>query len=117
MKKNFLIALAVCLASAAGIAAQPFRTLKANIPYPVVIGNVTLPAGDFTITDDTTTGSSSLMIVRSDSGRAATMLMERTRDLKNPDSSTSKLELKPAANGYQIKSIEIEGQAYTAPLH
>lgn len=111
MKKNLLIALVVCLASVAGFA-QTFNTVRVNIPYPVIVGNVTLPAGDFVITDANHNGSSSVVVVRSEAGPAATLLMERTKDQKNPFATTSNVQLRPGPSGYEIDSLQINGNDY-----
>jgi hypothetical protein len=111
MKKNLLIALAVCLATVAGLSAQPYHMIKVNVPYNIVVGNTTLPAGEFLISDTNNGGSSSLIFLRSESGPSANMLMQRTKESNSSDRSA--VELKPAANGaYTIESIEINGAEY-----
>ena len=112
MKKNLLIALAVCLASVAGIAAQSSKTIRVTLPYTVVVGSSTLPAGDFLISDSNNDGSSSIILIRSDAGPSASLLMERTTDPTKPFTDHSSVQLRPAAGGYEIESLEISGQTY-----
>jgi hypothetical protein len=116
MKKNLLIALAVCLASVAVVAAQSYNTIRVTLPYPVVIGSTTLPAGDFVITDTDNHGSSSLILVRSDAGPGATLLMERTSNPSQSFADHSDVHLRQVAGGYAIESLEISGQVYRVPL-
>ena len=110
MRKNLLIALAVCLATMAGLSAQPYHTIKVNLPYSVVIGSTTLPAGEFLITDTNNGGTSSLIVLRSESGPSASVLMQRTRESNSSDHSA--VELKPVNGAYAIESIEIGGTEY-----
>ncbi len=111
MKKNLLIALAVCLATMAGLSAQPYHTIKVNLPYSVVIGNTTLPAGEFLISDTNDGGTSSLIVLRSESGPSAGLLMQRTKEFNSSDHSAVQLK---TVNGayYSIGSIEINGAEF-----
>lgn len=112
MKKNLLIALAVCLAAVAGVIAQPYHTIRVALPYPVVVGNITVPAGAAQITDMNDNGSSSLMIIRSDSGPSASILMSRIKDVKQSDAQKASVILRQTTTGYELQSLEIDGQEY-----
>lgn len=116
MKKNLLIALAVCLASVAGAAAQSYHSIRVTLPYAVVVGSTTLPAGEFTITDANNGGSSSVILIRSDAGAGATLLMERTKSPEASSTRQASVQLRPVAGGYEIESLEMNGQQYRAPL-
>jgi len=112
MKKNLLIALVVCLAPVAAALAQPYNMIRVNLPGPVVVGSATLPAGEFLIMDMNVGGSASIVMIRSESGPAATLLMDRTGEVKDANPDHEVVSLKNTAKGYEIQSLQMNGQEY-----
>lgn len=112
MKKNLLIALAVCLASVAGAVAQPYNMIRVDLPYNIVVGKTTLPAGEFTITDSNDNGTSSVVIIRSVAGPAASILMERAKSVTPTNHPT--VELKLVNGNYELQTVEFNGNEYQA---
>jgi hypothetical protein len=106
--------LVVCLASVIGTVpafAQSSPGLRLNLPYAVTFGNVTLPAGDFTVTDTKDNGHESFFLIRSAAGPAVDVMMERD-DASSSSDATSAMELRHVGDKYEITGLRIDGQSY-----
>jgi len=114
MKKNSLMTLVLCLASAAGMgsaAAQSGSQVRLTLPYAVTVGSVTLPAGDCTITDWKHNGHESFFLIRSEAGPAADVTMESSGAPWNSNETTS-VQLRRVGDKYEIQGMRIGGQEY-----
>lgn len=76
-----IVALALATAVASANAQSPNRTM-ANIPFEFVVGDKTLPAGEYTVKAATTAGDA-LVIQGVDNGESAVRLSDSTEQLKN----------------------------------
>lgn len=115
MKKTSLMTLAVCLASVIGMVpavAQPAPGLRVRLPYAVTVGNVTLPAGDCTVTDSKDNGHETFFVIRSAAGPAVDLMMERDSEFDSQDAATSAVELRHVGDKYEFAGIRIEGRGY-----
>jgi len=115
MKKTSLMTLAVCLAAAIGLApafAQTGAGLRLKLPYAVTVGNVTLPAGDCTVTDTKDNGHETFFVIRSAAGPAVDVLMERGSEFDSLDAGTSAVELRHVGDKYEFAGLRIDGQGY-----
>jgi len=115
MKKTSIMTLVVCLASVIGTApafAQTAPGLRLNLPYAVTVGNVTLPAGDFTVTDTKDNGHDTFFLIRSAAGPAVDLMMEREDPSEGQGATTSAIELRHVGDKYEISGLRIDGQNY-----
>jgi hypothetical protein len=106
MNKKMLMAVA-CLGAAIG-SAQSMETLHVNLPSGVKVGNVSLPAGGYSIHEL----SSSVIEISSDVRNGVKMLTT-VMPIVAPASKTSdstKVVLRKDSNGYQVQQIWLEGQ-------
>jgi hypothetical protein len=51
-------------------------------------------------------------MIRSESGPAATLLMDRTGEAKDANPDREVVSLKNTAKGYEIQSLQMNGQEY-----
>jgi hypothetical protein len=115
MKKTSLMTLAVCLASVIGMApafAQAVNGLRLSLPYAVTVGNVTLPAGDCTVTDTKDNGHETFFVIRSAAGPAVDLMMERDSQFDGLDAASSAVELHHVGDKYEFAGLRIEGKGY-----
>jgi hypothetical protein len=115
MKKTSLMTLVVCLASVIGTApafAQTVAGLRLSLPYAITVGNVTLPAGDCTVTDTKDNGHETFFVIRSAKGPAVDMMMERDDASDTQNAATSAIELRHVGDKYEISGLRIDGQSY-----
>jgi hypothetical protein len=106
MKKTIL-GTVVCLAAAIG-SAQSLTTLKMNLPVAAKVGNVTLPAGGYSIHEV----SNSVIEITSDNKNGVNTLAS-VMPIVAPDMKTSgstKVILRQEKNGLQVDKIWLEGQ-------
>lgn len=106
MTKKMLMAVA-CLGAAIG-SAQSMETVKVNLPVDTKVGNVTLPAGKYSIKELT----NSVLEISSETSRGTNAFVGvNTVVMPNHEASTStKVVLRKDANGYQLQTIWFEGQ-------
>ena len=115
MKKTSLMTLAVCLASMMGGAsafAQSVNGLRLTLPYAVTVGNVTLPAGDCTVTGSKENGPDTFFVIRSAAGPAADLMMERNSAVDSVDDATSAVQLRHVGDKYEFAGLRIDGKSY-----
>ena len=115
MKKTFLLTLVVCLAAVIGMvpaSAQTGAGLRLTLPYAVTFGNVTLPAGDCTVTDTKDNGHETFFLIRSAAGPAVDVMMERDDRTDTLDATTSAVELRHVGDKYELEGLRIGGKSY-----
>lgn len=114
MKKTSLMTLVVCLAAVIGAASASAQTpgLRLSLPYAVTVGNVTLPAGACTVTDIQDNGHETFFVIRSASGPAVDVMMERDDSSYSLDAAPSAIELRRAGDKYELARVRIEGRGY-----
>ena len=115
MKKTSLMTLAVCLASVIGMApafGQAVNGLRLSLPYAVTVGNVTLPAGDCTVTDTKDNGHETFFVIRSAAGPAVDLMMERNSEFDSLDDTASAVELRRVGDKYEFAGLRIDGRGY-----
>ena len=106
MTKKMLAAVA-CLGAAIG-SAQTMEPVRVNLPYATKAGNVTLPAGEYSIREL----KNSVIEISSDAHKGTNtfvMFNEITAPNRAVANHTNVI-LRHDANGYQLQSIWVEGQ-------
>jgi hypothetical protein len=85
--------------------AGPINEVKVTLPHPVTVGAVTLPEGQYTISNFEM-GGEEMFLVRGDHTPVITLLSSRT------DSDTEKTELTLSKDGDQwhFDKLTVEGQ-------
>ena len=112
MKKTSLMTLAVCVAAVIGtVPAFAAPALKVNLPYALTFGNVTLPAGECTVTDTKDNGHETFFVIRSLQGPAVDVMMERN-DASDKKNESSAIELRQVGDKYELSGVRIEGVTY-----
>ncbi|MGA3186673.1 MAG: hypothetical protein ABSF22_06130 [Bryobacteraceae bacterium] len=111
MKKTILWTV-VCLGTLMGTAsAQMVNTIKITLPFDASVGGVTLPAGDYTISDLQDDGASSVLRIFGPDGKSVLALaMEVVAPKNRPVSDEAKVVLKQTEAGYQIETIWLAGR-------
>ena len=105
--KNLMITAVVCLG--AGLtSAQSMETLKVNLPVAAKVGNVSLPAGAYSIREL----NNSLIEISSDSRKGAStfVTVNQIDAPKHQAADQTKVTLRKSGDGYQVDKIWIEGQ-------
>ena len=111
MKKHFLIALGVCLASMLPASAQINNGLRVTLPQTVMVGQTQLPAGTYFIQEVSDDGNASILTIRSEShGPSIEVLATRIEEANGHGAQHSSVTLKPISGKLQLDKIWIEGQ-------
>jgi len=92
--------------------AQTAPGLRLRMPYAVTVGNVTLPAGDCSVTGTKDNGHETFFVIRSAAGPAVDLMMERGSEFDGPDAAASGVELRHVGDKYEFAGIRIEGKGY-----
>jgi hypothetical protein len=106
MTKKMLMAVA-CLGAAIG-SAQTMETVHVNLPVAAKVGNVSLPAGAYSIREL----SNSVIEISSDSRKGVNTLAT-VMPIVAPNQKTvdhTKVILRQESNGLQVDKIWLEGQ-------
>ena len=104
VKRSMLVGV-LCLAGASGTAyAGSTNLLEVKVPFPFLVGNQTLPAGEYRIQrDDFAPGA---LMLRSEHGVASAILNTRpARAAASPSSDQPSLEFKRGENGYRLSNV------------
>jgi hypothetical protein len=105
MTKKMLMAVA-CLGAAIG-SAQTMETLRVNLPVAAKVGNVSLPAGEYSIHEL----QNSVLEFRSESNGKNIFASVNSIVMPNHQiADHSKVILQKNDTGYQVQKIWIEGQ-------
>lgn len=108
MKKTMFIAVA-CLGFGIGFAnAQTMDRVRVNLPYAARIGNVSLPAGEYSIREL----KNSVIEITSEAHRGVNTFAT-VNQIVAPNHGMvdhTKVILRQDANGYRLQSIWLEGQ-------
>lgn len=111
MKKHFLIALGVCLASLLPASAQMNNGLRVTLPQAVMVGQTQLPAGTYFIQQLTDDGNAGIISIHSEShGPSVEVLATRIEEANGHSAQRSEVTLKAVGGQYQLDKIWIEGQ-------
>jgi hypothetical protein len=103
LRSSFL-ALGLLLAVSAAQAQEP--NVKANIPFDFVVGNETLPAGEYLVTSE---GSSNqVILIRASEGKAVALALGFHCSSGKP-SETTKLVFHTLAGRYFLSQIWTQG--------
>ena len=108
MRNTILMAVA-CLGAAIGSAQTIQTTVRVNLPHETKVGNVSLPAGKYSIAEV----SSSVIEIRSEDrkGPSAFAIVSSVSTPNGEASDHTKVTLKQEENGaYELKDIWLEGQ-------
>jgi hypothetical protein len=112
MTKKMLMAVACLGASVVpAMMAQSMETVRFNLPYEAKVGNVTLPAGQYSIRDMKDLASSSVLEISSlDHKGSNTFVTVKQIVSSKKDVDHTSVILRKDDNGYQIQTIWLEGQ-------
>ena len=101
-KRSMLVGV-LCLAGASGTAyAGMTNLLEVKVPFPFVVGDQTLPAGEYRIQRD---DYSTALLIRSEHGTASAILNTRPARAAAPSSDQPALEFKHVENKYQLSEV------------
>ena len=104
LKRSMLVGV-VCLAGASGTAYAGFtNVLEVKVPFPFVVGDQTLPAGEYRIQrDDYAPGA---LMLRSEHGTASAILNTRpTSAAASPSSDQPSLQFTRGEDGYRLSNV------------
>jgi hypothetical protein len=100
-KRSMLVGV-LCLAGASGTASAGTNVLEVKIPFPFVVGEQTLPAGQYMIQrDDYAPGA---LMLRSEHGAASAILNTRPATSAPKDEQPA-LEFKHVENKYELANV------------
>ena len=100
--KRSMLVCALCLAGAGGTAFANTNVLEVKIPFPFVVGDQTLPAGQYMIQrDDYAPGA---LMIRSEHGAASALLNTRPATAA-ARSAQPALEFRHVENKYLLSNI------------
>ncbi|HVO97979.1 MAG TPA: hypothetical protein VMT15_07920 [Bryobacteraceae bacterium] len=109
MKKGMFVAVA-CLGMAIGLAsaasAQSLESMKVKFPVDAKVGNISLPAGTYSITELT----NSVLEIRSDNKKGPSAFVTVMTVAARKPADKSKVVLKKEGDAYQVDTIWLEGQ-------
>ena len=107
MMTKMFVAVA-CLGAAIGSAQMIETSVRVNLPVDAKVGNVSLPAGDYSIREL----KNSVLEISSYSrkGASAFVIVNPIETANHSGADHTKLILRKNENGYQLQSIWLEGQ-------
>ena len=104
LKRSMLIGV-LCLAGASGTANAGTNVLEVKIPFPFVVGDQTLPAGQYMIQrDDYAPGA---LMLRNEHGAPSAILNTRPATAAAPNSEQPALQFKHVENKYELSNVWI----------
>jgi len=102
VKRSMLVGV-VCLAGVGGTAhAGVTNVLEVKVPFPFIVGDRTLPAGEYRIQRD---DYSTALMIRSEHGTASAILNTRPARAAAPSADQPSLEFKHVENKYQLSEV------------
>ena len=102
LKRSMVVGV-LCLAGASGTAyAGVTDLLEVKVPFPFIVGDRTLPAGEYRIQRD---DYSTALMIRSEHGAASAILNTRPASGASPSSDQPSLEFKRGENGYRLSNV------------
>lgn len=108
MSKKMLMAVA-CLGAAIG-SAQSMQTLHVNLPVAAKVGNISLPAGEYSIHELNNSVIEIMSEERNGVNTFATVNSITAPNQKTAEHSKVVLRRDDQGHGYQVQQIWIEGQ-------
>jgi hypothetical protein len=117
MNNRFLLTLGVCLASALTfsalpVAAQMSDLIRVKLPFAVSAGNVTLPAGDCSISELQDDGSSTILLVRSSTGKSFELMATKVALPHGSEKAETTVSFRNNDNQHQLESVRLAGREY-----
>lgn len=115
MKQLLLPVLGVCLLagfSSRTAFAQGRDSARVTLTQETTVGTMTLPAGDYTITDLADHSGASMLVVRSSNGFRAVLLANRVEDVRHQTTPESRVLLQHVGNKYELKTVWMQGRDY-----
>jgi hypothetical protein len=102
VKRAMLVGV-LCLAGVSGTAyAGVTDVLEVKVPFPFIVGDRTLPAGEYRIQRD---DDSTALMIRSEHGSASAILNTRPVSAASQSSDQPSLEFKRGENGYRLSNV------------
>jgi len=102
LKRSMLVGV-WCLAGVSGTAyAGVTDVLEVKVPFPFIVGDQRLPAGEYRIQRD---DYSTALMIRSEHGAASAILNTRPASGAPPSSDQPSLEFKRGENGYRLSNV------------
>jgi hypothetical protein len=86
--------------------------LKFTLHYPVAVGAVTIPSGDYTIRSVDTGNDSPVLAIRSEMGTNVNVLANRIQMPQSGVAEKTELVITGHSGHYQLDKIWIAGQEY-----
>jgi hypothetical protein len=114
MIKSSLLLLGVCALSfsAQPAAAQMVDIITVKLPYAATVGNITLPAGEYTIRDLKEDGSSPVLEIRSVKTNGVSAMVVPTRTPGASATVRTQVVLRHEGNHYQVDKIWLQGRDF-----
>src|SRR5262245_22090557 len=101
--KRLMLVGVLCLAGASGTAYAGTNVLEVKIPFPFVVGDQTLPAGQYRIQrDDYAPGA---LMLRNEHGAASAILNTRPATSAAPKDEQPALEFKHVENTFLLSNV------------
>ena len=101
-KRSMLVGM-LCLAGASGTAyAGVTSVLEVKVPFPFIVGDQTLPAGEYRIQRD---DFSTALMIRSEHGAASAILNTRPATTAAPSGEQPALQFKHVENKYLLSNV------------
>jgi hypothetical protein len=101
-KRSMLVGM-LCLAGASGTAyAGVTSVLEVKVPFPFIVGDQTLPAGEYRIQRD---DFSTALMIRSEHGTASAILNTRPARAAAPSGEQPALEFKHVEDKYLLSNV------------
>ena len=101
--KRLMLVGVLCLAGASGTAYAGTNVLEVKIPFPFVVGDQTLPAGQYMIQRDDFAPSA--LMLRNEHGAASAILNTRPATSPAPKDEQPALEFKHVENKYLLSNV------------
>jgi hypothetical protein len=114
MKKSSIITAAVCLVGLLGSTVRPISAavtavLTVTLPHSAMVGDVMLPAGKYSVRDLQDSGNSSVFEFLSDSGRSASVVVNRIAVPGNQVADKTEVIVVSDGDKYQVDKIWLSG--------
>ena len=112
MIKSSLLFLGLYGALCLNVTAQMVDIVTVKLPYAATVGNVTLPAGEYTIRDLKEDGSAPVLEIRSVNANGPSTMVMPSRTPNNQQAAHTQVVLRHEGKQYQIDKIFLQGRDF-----
>lgn len=111
MMRSLVMTAVVCLLTTITAIGQTRETARITLPYAILAGGTTLPAGEYTISEQESRSGVEVLVLRSTKGATAAVLGTPVTDPTGDAASATKIVLRHTEGRYELQTIWMQGSS------